>query len=266
MELTAETRTPDPGLPRPGVPRWRGAAESLFPALVCDPEGYTDAVRVIGELTAALRSSAAGRTALALAVAEPAEFLAAHGIEGSRSVPAALLVGVACEIRERELPPEPVERTTAPDGCRIVPDGPGRAAHHAVRSRVFVQEQAVFDGSDVDPRDTAADTLHVLCTVGGDQAGCVRLYPLDGPGDRPGDWQGDRLAVLAEHRTGHVGAELVRFAVATAGARGGSRMIAYVQPVNERFFRRLGWSVVQESVSYVGRPHVLMDIPLTAGA
>lgn len=266
MELVAETQEPDPGPPPVRSPRWRGSAESLFPALMCDPDGYTDAVRVIGELTAALRSSAAGRTRLALAVADPVGFLASHGIKGSRSVPAALLVGVACEIRERELPPEPVERTPAPDGCRIVHEGPERAAHHAVRGQVFVQEQGVFDGADVDARDTAPATLHVLATVGGEPAGCVRLYPLHGPDDRTGDWQGDRLAVLAEHRTGHVGAELVRFAVATAGARGGSRMIAYVQPVNERFFRRLGWSVVQESVSYVGHPHVLMDIPLTAGA
>lgn len=263
MELT-ETRAPDPG-PRP-VPRWRGAAESLFPALACDPEGYTDAVRVIGEITTALRAGGAGRTALAVATVDPAAFLATHGIGGSRSIPAALLVGAACEIRERELPPpEAAEPVTAPDGCRIVREGPDRAAHHAVRTEVFVREQGVFEGSDVDARDTDPETLHVLATAAGEPAGSVRLYPLHGPDHRPGDWQGDRLAVLAAQRTGRVGGDLVRFAVATAGAWGGTRMVAYVQPSNERFFRHLGWSVVAASVDYVGRPHVLMDIPLTRG-
>ena len=43
-------------------------------------------------------------------------------------------------------------------------------------------------------------------------------------------------------------------------------MVAYVQPANESFFRRLGWSVVEASVEYVGHPHVLMDIPLARPA
>jgi hypothetical protein len=38
-------------------------------------------------------------------------------------------------------------------------------------------------------------------------------------------------------------------------------MIALVQAPNETFFRRLGWSRL-EAVTYVGLPHVRMDIPL----
>ena len=82
------------------------------------------------------------------------------------------------------------------------------------------------------------DTVHVVGLVDGAVVGAVRLYPLD----RHGLWKGDRLAVLPEARVRHLGAELVRFAVATAGELGGQRMVAQVQVPNVRFFEHLGWS------------------------
>ena len=48
-------------------------------------------------------------------------------------------------------------------------------------------------------------------------------------------WQGDRLAVLPGYRhSGGLGASLVRYAVATAGALGGERMVAQIQLGNVR--------------------------------
>ena len=58
----------------------------------------------------------------------------------------------------------------------------------------------------------------------------MRLYPLD----EAGLWKGDRLAVLADARTLGVGTPLVRFAVATAGEHGGTRMIALIQDAQRR--------------------------------
>jgi len=57
---------------------------------------------------------------------------------------------------------------------------------------------------------------------------------------------------------------LVRFAVRTAGRRGGTRMTAHVQLPNVAFFEHLGWYTVGGPVSYVGRPHQTMaiDLPL----
>jgi putative N-acetyltransferase (TIGR04045 family) len=136
------------------------------------------------------------------------------------------------------------------------------SAHHTIRDAVFVAEQGIFARSDRDARDDAASTVHVLGLVGGLPAGTVRLFPLD-PAD-PGDWQGDRLAVLREYRARSLGAPLVRFAVATAGRLGGRRMIAHVQPVNREFFLRLGWRQVGGPELYVGIPHLLMDIELGA--
>lgn len=140
--------------------------------------------------------------------------------------------------------------------CRLAGDADDLAAHHRVRHAVFVAEQRIFAESDRDARDDDPATLHVLGLVDGEPAGAVRLYPLGG-----GLWQGDRLAVLTADRTSGLGGPLVRFAVATAGAAGGRRMVAHVQAPNERFFVRLGWIRIAD-VEYVGHPHVRMEIPL----
>ncbi len=146
--------------------------------------------------------------------------------------------------------------------CQLV-DGPAQlAAHYAIRRAIFVTEQRVFDSSDSDARDSAPETLRVIGFVDGTPAGTVRLFPLD-PADPGGEWQGDRLAVLPEFRASGLGAPLVRFAVATAGSLGGRTMIAHIQPANETFFRRLGWTQRGEPELYVGLPHLPMAIPLT---
>lgn len=147
--------------------------------------------------------------------------------------------------------------------CRLVTHSDELEAHFAVRRAVFVTEQGIFADSDLDERDTAPETLRVVGFVDGVPAGTVRLFPLD-PLDPGGDWQGDRLAVRPGFRTYGLGAPLVRFAVATAGARGGARMIAHIQPANRTFFRRLGWTQQGETETYVGLPHLLMTIPLSA--
>ena len=141
--------------------------------------------------------------------------------------------------------------------CRPAADTGSRAAHHAIRHAVFVDEQGVFALSDLDAHDARDDVIHVLALYDGHPAGTVRLYPTG-----HGEWLGDRLAVLPEFRSANVGGPLVRFAVATAGARGGRIMHAHVQVPNERFFHRLGWSTAGAVETYVGHPHVPMSIPL----
>jgi putative N-acetyltransferase (TIGR04045 family) len=149
--------------------------------------------------------------------------------------------------------------------CRVVRDADERAIHAAIRTSVFVTEQRIFAGSDADAHDEDPATLHVLGFVDEQPAGAVRLYPLDGPSDGEGLWKGDRLAVLPPWRSSGLGAPLVRFAVAEAGARGGTQMIAMVQVPNVRFFVRLGWTPVGEPQVYVGLPHQQMTISLSGG-
>ena len=133
-----------------------------------------------------------------------------------------------------------------------------RAAHFAVRRAVFVDEQAMFAGDDRDERDVRVTTLHAIGITGGRVSGAVRLYPL-----RDGDWKGDRLAVVPEARHGALGARLVRFAVAAAGARAGARMVAMIQLPNVAFFESLGWQRDGATVAFHGRPHQPMAIPLS---
>jgi putative N-acetyltransferase (TIGR04045 family) len=143
-------------------------------------------------------------------------------------------------------------------GCRLARAGDELAAHFAVRRLVFVHDQGLFAVSDKDERDWDPATLHAVVLCDGEVAGAVRLYPLDDAGL----WKGDRLAVLPRARVRHLGAELVRFAVATAGARGGHTMVAQIQVPNVRFFEHLGWHVDGPPATYHGVMHQPMAIPL----
>jgi putative N-acetyltransferase (TIGR04045 family) len=135
-----------------------------------------------------------------------------------------------------------------------------REAHHRVRHQVFVEEQGIFADSDRDDRDAGA--VHIVAALGPLVVGAVRIYRLDDAGL----WKGDRLAVLPEARRLHAGAPLVRFAVATAGARGGTRMTAQIQERNVAFFQHLGWERVGEPAGYHGRTHQEMSIALSGAA
>lgn len=135
------------------------------------------------------------------------------------------------------------------------------AQHHLIRHEVFVLEQEIFAGSDRDAHDGRRETIHVLGRVGEQAAGTVRLFPVEG---QPGLWQGDRLAVRTGFRTHGLGMPLVRCAVALAGLRGGSHMLAHVQLPNVAFFVRLGWRAQGAPETYVGLPHQLMVIDLPA--
>ena len=155
--------------------------------------------------------------------------------------------------------PPPAPRTRPL--CRLAAGTAELAAHFAVRRRVFVEGQRLFEAEDRDERDDRPDTLHAVAFAGGAIAGAVRLYPLDGRGL----WKGDRLAVLPASRAHQLGALLVRFAVATAGDLGGERMVAQVQLPNVRFFERLGWRREGALVVVHGVPHQPMSIALRPG-
>ena len=147
--------------------------------------------------------------------------------------------------------------------CRLAADGTELGAHFAIRRAVFCLEQGMFGGADDrDDRDASADTLHAVGAEDGVVGGTVRLYPLSSDGRL---WQGDRLAVLPAFRHGSLGGSLVRFAVRTAGERGGERMVAMIQLANVRFFLGLGWSLDGDVVEFHGRAHQPMAIALSAG-
>lgn len=143
--------------------------------------------------------------------------------------------------------------------CRPAVTAAELAAHQSIRHRVFVTEQSVFYGSERDAHDDDPGVVHLLGRVGDQPAGAVRLFPLD---EATGLWQGDRLCVLPGFRTHGVGGPLVRCAVATAGALGGTQMIAHIQLPNVTFFTHLGWHPEGDTETYAGLPHQPMTIAL----
>lgn len=142
--------------------------------------------------------------------------------------------------------------------CRAASTAEDLELHHRIRHQVFVVEQGLFDGSDVDSHDAAPDVVHALGAWNGHLAGTVRFFPIEAAG---GLWQGDRLAVLPGFRLG-LGAPLVRFAVTTAAERGGREMVAHIQLPNVAFFERIGWHTYGEVETYVGVTHQPMAIDL----
>jgi putative N-acetyltransferase (TIGR04045 family) len=145
--------------------------------------------------------------------------------------------------------------------CRVADDAWSVDQHHRIRHEVFVDEQRLFYPSDLDGHDADPATIKVLGSWGTEPVGAVRLYPLDVAGEL---WQGDRLAVLPPHRRYAAGAPLVRFAVRTAGERGGALMVAHIQLANVPFFERLGWRSDGPIERYVGVQHQPMAIELQA--
>jgi putative N-acetyltransferase (TIGR04045 family) len=145
--------------------------------------------------------------------------------------------------------------------CRVVTSPADVAAHHRIRTEVFVTEQQLFIDDDSDAVDELATTLKVVAFREHNAAGSVRLFPIDAHAER---WQGDRLAVLAPFRRFTLGIPLVRFAVATAGKLGGSVMSAHIQPSNVSFFEHLGWRSDGAIETYVGVPHQPMCIDLSS--
>jgi putative N-acetyltransferase (TIGR04045 family) len=132
------------------------------------------------------------------------------------------------------------------------------AAHFAIRRSVFVEGQGLFAFDDRDDHDDDPATLHAVGLAGDEVVGAVRLYALDDDGL----WKGDRLAVLPTERALRLGAMLVRFAVRTAGERGGRLMVAQIQVPNVHFFERLGWRRDGDPAPMLGVVHQPMAIGL----
>ena len=137
-----------------------------------------------------------------------------------------------------------------------------RREYFAVRHAVFVDEQALFVGTDVDDHDD--DAIHIVAVARdtGAVVGAVRCYPAEAD-----LWYGGRLAVLQayRHHAASIGANLCRLAEATVIEYGCRRFLAYIQLQNVRFFQRLGWRAQGEPVIHCGEPHQIMAASL-AGA
>ncbi len=136
-------------------------------------------------------------------------------------------------------------------------------AYRDLRRAVFVHEQGLFDGHDLDACDQDPRTIVLVAREpSGRIIGGVRLGPVAG-GPDIGWWQGGRLVVAPGARGPRgVGAALVRAACARAESEGVLRFEANVQARNAALFTRLGWRSVRP-VTVAGTDHMLMRWPIS---
>jgi putative N-acetyltransferase (TIGR04045 family) len=134
--------------------------------------------------------------------------------------------------------------------------------YHRLRARVFVEEQRLFAGTDLDERDDDPRTVVLEArSPDGQLLGGVRAGPA-GDGPDLGWWVGGRLVVdPAVRGAQRVGPALVRAACAHAEQAGALRFDATVQTRWQRMFERLGWDAVRPA-TVAGRPHMLMRWPI----
>lgn len=131
------------------------------------------------------------------------------------------------------------------------------AAALRIRNEVFVEEQHLFETSDLDENDSKS--THIVAKYNGEIIGAVRVFPEKGLN---GHWVGGRLAVQKESRDKQAGALLVREAMSYVKKQCCTRFTAHIQKQNVRFFSLLGWKAVGAIEIYHGKPHQLMEADL----
>ncbi len=141
-------------------------------------------------------------------------------------------------------------------------DGADLAAYRTLRTAVFVHEQGLFTGHDLDRHDEDPRTVVLVARDrSGTVIGGVRLGPVD-DGPDIGWWCGSRLVVDRNSPAARgAGAALVRAACAHAENAGVLRFEATVQERHGPLFDRLGWRTVRP-VTVCGRPHLLTRWPI----
>jgi putative N-acetyltransferase (TIGR04045 family) len=132
------------------------------------------------------------------------------------------------------------------------------STYFALRHAIFLEEQGLFQGSEVDDLDAIAYPIIALDTARNNAVvGVVRIYETE-----PGLWYGGRLGVHPDYRrVGHIGKGLIYKAVTTANTWGCHQFLATVQLQNVRFFQRQHWHSLEELV-LCDRPHHLMEADL----
>jgi putative N-acetyltransferase (TIGR04045 family) len=103
------------------------------------------------------------------------------------------------------------------------------SAYFALRHAIFLEEQGLFQGSEVDDLEAIACPIIALDTAQNNAVvGVVRIYEPE-----PGLWYGGRLGVHPDYRrVGHIGKGLIYKAVTTANTWGCHQFLATVQLLN----------------------------------
>lgn len=122
---------------------------------------------------------------------------------------------------------------------------------HAIRRRVFIEEQSVPEEIELDDDD--AEAFHVLAILDGAAVGCGR-FVAHGDEVKIG-----RMAVLANLRTGGIGRAILESLMQDAKERGYRRAILHAQITAERFYLKCGYRPVGEVFDEAGIAHRKME-------
>ena len=124
----------------------------------------------------------------------------------------------------------------------------------ALRYAVFVVEQGVPDGEEVDRHDVHDRTcVHVLAEAGGEAVGTGRLYE-----DRPGLGKIGRIAVAADRRCSGIGTAILEALIKEARQRGLEAVCLDAQVEATGFYSRHGFEPEGASFVDCGLPHQRM--------
>lgn len=179
------------------------------------------------------------------------EILRKNGLSTAKSLAGCVRCGAcsALQAYEREARKQLI--------CRPARSSNELAIALQIRKEVFVDEQRLFETSDLDDHDS--QSAHIIAEHDNEIIGAVRVFPEK---DTCNHWVGGRLAVRRESRDLQAGALLVRAAMSYVKKIGCTRFTAHIQEQNVRFFSLLGWKAVGPVEIYHGKPHQLMEADL----
>ncbi|MGC9031072.1 MAG: MSMEG_0568 family radical SAM protein, partial [Desulfomonilaceae bacterium] len=179
------------------------------------------------------------------------DILCQAGLAAEKSLAGCVRCGACSALRAFE-----AERRE-PIICRPVQDDIELMTALEIRKEVFVNEQRLFEVSDIDENDTRS--VHIIALHKNEIIGVVRVFCEN---NNFAHWVGGRLAVRKDKRHLHAGALLVRAAVSYVKKQGCTRFRAHIQKQNVPFFQSLNWKAIGPLKSYHGILHQIMEADL----
>lgn len=139
-----------------------------------------------------------------------------------------------------------------PTGIRVVTGFDDMMRVAAVRSAVFIGEQACPFDEEFDGNDLAA--THLLALVNNEPAGCMRVRFF-------GDFaKMERLAVRKEFRTSRTAFELVRASVALCKEKGFRRIYGHAREDYLPFWQHFGFKLKENGAPFAFSDHVFVEM------
>ena len=130
------------------------------------------------------------------------------------------------------------------------------ATCHALRRRVFIEEQQVPEAEEVDGRDTEA--LHILAKKDAEAIGCARILLIGDTGKI------GRVCVLSDYRGQGIGVALIKMALQVLRDQPGittAKLGSQTHAIG--FYEKLGFRAVGPEYLDAGIAHrdMLRDLP-----